>query len=134
MEIKQQTFDMIKEGQVWSYKNRNFEKGSRLIISKIDAIGKDIIIHIKIDGLKLRDKRSGEIIGTSIGHLPISLEMLKNSVCKVESIIVPSLDEGYFHWKELFDKGKAGVWLVEVADAIEMTEETYNSRIDSPPG
>ena len=118
----------IKEGQVWSYKTRTSEEGSRLTIIKTDGHDKDLVIHIKIDGLKLIAKDSGDVIGTSIEHLPINLEMFKKSVRKIESVVESSINEGYLHWKKLFDKGNAGVWSIEIADAIEMTEETYNSR------
>ncbi|MDB5135250.1 MAG: hypothetical protein JWP37_1853 [Mucilaginibacter sp.] len=64
---------------------------------------------------------SGGIISTSIEHLPISLEMFKKSVHKVEAIIEITINEGY-----LYNFGKAGLWSVEIAKAIEMTEETYN--------
>ncbi|MDB4923934.1 hypothetical protein [Mucilaginibacter sp.] len=116
----------IKEGQIWSYKCRKSEAGSRVTIIKVDDFNNGPIVHIKIEGLKLIEKASGEITATSIEHLPISLEMFKKSVCKVESIVKPTINEGYLHWEKLFNNGKAGAWAVEIANAIELTEETYN--------
>jgi hypothetical protein len=115
----------VKEGQIWSYKTRRSEEGSRLMIIKVDEA--DLIVNIKIDGLKLTEKDSGDAMATSIEHLPISFEMFKKSAHKIESVVEPVVSEGYLYWKKLFDEGKAGVWSVEISNAIGITEETYNS-------
>ncbi len=117
----------IREGQVWSYKTRKSEEGSKLTVIKTDKFDDQLIVHIQIDGLKLVKKKTGEIISTSIEHLPISLEMFNKSVCKLESVVESSINDGYLHWKKLFNQGEAGVWSVEIANAIEMTEDTCNS-------
>ena len=115
----------IEEGQVWSYKNRAYEKGSKVTIIKIDDLETGIVVHLKIDGLKLLEKNSGKVMATSIEHLPISFDMFKKSVIDIEAIVKVLPNEGYSHWKRLFDTGEAGVWAIEIADAIEVTEETY---------
>ena len=118
---------IIKEGQVWTYKCRPHETGSRLTIIKVDTLNGEPTIHISIDGLKLKDKLSGDIFATVIEHLPFSLAAIKKSFLKNEGSIEPSINDGYLHWKELFDAGKAGIWNIEIRQAIAMTEETYNS-------
>ncbi|MEO6979591.1 MAG: hypothetical protein ABI113_14470 [Mucilaginibacter sp.] len=117
----------IKEGQVWSYNCRNSEQESRLTIIKLDKPGNEQIVHIRVDNVSIIQRNTGEVIATSIEHLPMSLDAFSKSVRKIESTVEIAINDGYFHWKKLFDKGEAGVWSVEVSDAIEITESTYNN-------
>jgi hypothetical protein len=115
----------LKQGQVWSYKNRDGENDSRLTILKIENLNNIEIIHIRIDGLISNKNSSRTVPLTTIEHLPISLEMFKKSIIKLEMEVDASINDGYLYWKEEFLQGKAGIWSIEVAEVIVLTDKVY---------
>ena len=117
--------DKIKEGQIWSYKSRSSEPGSKLTVIKLDTPGNEQIVHISVDSLRITQRNTGEVTATYIEHLPMSLDAFSKSVIKIESIVETSINEGYLDWKNKFDEGKAGVWSLEISEVIEMIENIY---------
>lgn len=116
----------IKKGQIWSYKTREGEDDSRLIILNSETLNAEEIIHIRISNLKIKDLITGEVIADSIEHLPISKDKFMQSVLKIEGKTHVELEEGYFSWKRAFESGKAGIWSVEVKEVVNMTEQSCN--------
>ena len=39
---------------------------------------------------------------------------------------LPDFEEGYQQWRTEFDKGKAGVYNIPVAESIELIKEVFN--------
>lgn len=120
----------FKVGQVWSYKTRGQEPNSTIQILKIDSIStKDKFVHIAIGDLKIATTEEGRFMD-KIGHLPMSEVALRKSVVKLISKKepLPDFHEGYGMWREAFDAGKAGVFEVSVAEAVQFVEETYKQN------
>lgn len=122
--------DKFKVGQIWKYNTRQGEENSTLTILKVekyDSIG--LVIHISIDGLKLKNTQEPEEFYHDIQHLPFSREAILTSVKTLvsEDNKLPDYVDGYNNWKESFDKKKAGVFSIAVCDAIKYVEETMHT-------
>jgi hypothetical protein len=117
-------------GQVWSYETREQEPNSTLQILKIDMISEtEKFIHIAVVDLKIASSEEGKFVDR-IGHLPMSETALRKSVVKLisKNESLPDFHEGYGMWREAFDAGKAGVFEVSVAEAVQFVEESYKQN------
>ncbi len=115
-------------GQVWNYKTRPIEKNSVLTIVKIDNV-KDIkIIHISLEGTKIKNTQAPSGFGDAVSHLPISEASLRNSVTKLlrSNVALPEYEKGYEIWKEAFEKGDGGYFTITVSECVEYMERTIN--------
>ena len=122
---------MAKEfsvGQIWEYKTRATELGSKVTILKIDFLNDQEIIHIYVGGLKLKNPQSSTGYGEDISHMPISPDALKESVTELvnQTESLPNFEEGYEIWREAFDSGKAGIFTISVKECVEFMEQTIN--------
>jgi len=114
----------FKPGQIWSYETRPGESNSTLTILRIDSGAKiGIVIHVRVDGLKLRRQQGGT--SPSIEHMPFSRDAM---LLSVEHLLksdqpLPTL-EGLERWHS--DCG--GVYTISVRDAVEVAEKTFNAR------
>jgi hypothetical protein len=64
--------DKFKVGQIWNYNTRTGEDNSTLTILKVekyDSAG--VVIHIYVNGLKLKNPQRPSGFSDDIGHLPI---------------------------------------------------------------
>jgi hypothetical protein len=125
--LKDTTESKYKVGQVWSYKTRSNEKKSSFIVLKVEHHPKlGNIVHIALRDLKLK-KPNGEFIETA-GHLPFAEEWIDKSAIKLlkEKADVPKYEDGYGMWREAFDTGKAGVYTITIAEAVDVMEVTLN--------
>lgn len=86
------------------------------------------IVHIHVNGLRLRNPQLPGGYSSEIGHLPYSAAALRESVVKLDTVGVelPEFEEGYQQWKSAFDEGRAGVWSVPVSDAVAGMEAAIN--------
>jgi hypothetical protein len=125
--LKDTTESKYKVGQVWSYKTRADEKKSTFIVVKVESYPKlGNIVHIALRDLKLR-KPNGDFVEAA-SHLPFAEEAINKSAMKLlkEKAESPDYEEGYGLWREAFDAGKAGVYTIGVAEAVDVMEETLN--------
>ena len=118
-----------KAGQVWAYHTRPYETGSTLIIVKMewdDTQGS--IIHIHIQGLRMKNPHHKLGLTSVVSHLPCSEEAINQSVTEVlaENALLPDYEEGYQQWREAFDAGNAGVWGIPVAQMVDAMETVIN--------
>jgi len=120
----------IAAGQVWTYKCRTGEEESRVTVFKVDSVSESSIVHIRIDGLKLINKDTGEIAGEQIAHLPVDLKSFKESIVELESLVATSVTEGYWIWKKEFDAGNAGVWALQISEVINIIEDSLSENSD----
>ncbi len=119
--------EKFKPGQEWKYETRVGEEKSTLKILKVENDEKlGIIVHVCIENVKIIDSTGKE--HNEIGHLPYGKEALEKSVMELlnENGDLPDYQEGYQTWKESFDKGKAGIWTVEVKEAVSAMEQALN--------
>ena len=117
------------EGQVWSYKTRKGEESSRVLINKIEMHSKfGKIFHISVSDVKVKNPGIAGGVSTDLPHFPVSEETLRKSLTKLNGKSQPNPDyqEGYQTWKSAFDKGKAGVFTIDVADIVGAVEQAIN--------
>lgn len=122
-----------KVGQVWAYQTRPYETGSTLTIVKTEMDDKmGSIIHIRIQGLRMKNPHAKLGLTSFATHLPCSEEAIDQSVTEVleANSLLPDYEEGYQQWREAFDAGSAGVWGIPVAEMIDAMEIVLNQ----PPG
>lgn len=127
-----QTFvdDKFKDGQIWKYKTRIGEENSTLTILKVEKYEKDgIVIHIYVNGLKVKNPHKPTGLSDEIGHLPLSKEALLKSVTTLvsENSTLPPYEEGYNRWKDAFDNNQGGVFSITVQEAIKYVEEAMSN-------
>jgi len=125
--LKDTTESKYRVGQVWSYKTRPNEKKSSFIVVRVENHPKlGNIIHIALRDLRLR-KPNGSFIEAA-GHLPFAEAAINKSAVKLlkENQDLPDYEEGYGNWREAFDAGRAGVYTITIAEAVNVMEMTLN--------
>jgi hypothetical protein len=119
-------------GERWSYKTRDGEEKSTLVIGSVEAAPREkatdgkTIVHISIEGLKLAGPE-GSVLD-HIGHLPLSQEAVDRSVTAlVGQNAVPASDygAGYEYWKSA---GSGGVFGMTVKQAVNYYEQIIQPR------
>jgi len=118
-----------KAGQKWSYKTRPGEEDSFLIILKVETDPKlGTIVHIALNGLKMKNRRSPDGFSESAHHLPFAKEAIDKSVLKQlkENTDLPDFEDGYQMWREAFNANRAGIYTITVAEAVRIMEATLN--------
>jgi len=91
---------------------------------------------IRVDGVAQKNPHAPGGVSRVIHHMPFAAEAISKSVIELAAsdLRVPaSFEEGYGLWKEAFDKGKAGVFTVTVAESITFCEEVLK-RPRAEPG
>ena len=116
-------------GQIWSYKTRPTETASRLTIVKVEPYEDGLAVHVHISGLLIRNPAAPSGVSTFIAHMPFAREAIDASVVRLMSKRqrLPSYEEGYVAWKQQAERGKAGVFTIPVAEAIEGIERAFSS-------
>jgi len=79
-------------------------------------------------GLKMKNRRSPDGSSEDVDHMPFSEEAIEKSGLKLlkEKTELPDFEEGYRMWREAFDAGRAGIYTITVADAVNVMEATLN--------
>ena len=116
-------------GQVWTYDARPGEEASRIVVCRVEKDPKlGEIVHIQVNGLRMKNKHRPDGVGDRVGHMPYSGDALRKVVRKLESteVALPDFEEGYRQWRAAFDKSKAGVWTLPVSEAIAGMEAAMN--------
>ncbi len=73
--------DKFKVGQIWKYQNRTNEDNSTITILKVEKYNdNEIVIHIYVNGLKIKNELRPNGISEEIGQLPMSKESMNKSV------------------------------------------------------
>src|SRR5579859_7428579 len=118
---KPATSSRFAPGQVWRYKTRPGEKGSRVVIGKVEAWNGGNVVHVKIIGLKLKNRHRLGGISEEIGHVPITEKALAASVtAKVdEKADLDGLEAGYAEWKS----HRGGAFDKPVKDVVQYVED-----------
>jgi protoporphyrinogen oxidase len=124
--ITEATDSKYKAGQVWSYKTRPQEPNSTLTVVKVESGGKlGTIVHISLQGLKVKNARQKDGFSDTISHLPFSEKAIDQSVVELvkADATLPAYEDGYKQWKQAFDAGKGGIFTITVKEAVEGIEK-----------
>jgi hypothetical protein len=114
-----------KPGQVWTYKTRTGEDGSRVTILRVDKhpVTGEYIVHIGVNGIAIRSPTTPGGVARTISHLPFAEKAVADSLVRVERTgPVPDFREGYQMWRSGFEQNKAGAWAVPIVGAISAME------------
>jgi len=114
-------------GQVWSYKTRHQEPHSQLTIVRIDKdIKGELIIHVWLDQLQLKNPNHPEGVIRDLPHTPLSLAALDCSVTQLVKTVanLPDYSEGYSVWLEAWNRGKANIYSMPIREIIEFVEKS----------
>ena len=127
--LKDTTESRYKVGQKWSYKTRPKEKESYFIVVKVENHPKlGNIIHIAVRDLKMKNPLSPDGISDKVNHMPFAEEAINKSAVKIlkEKVDLPDYEEGYNMWREAFDAGRAGIYTITLAEAVDVMEASLN--------
>lgn len=116
-------------GQEWAYATREFEKESTFIVTKIDKGKNDqIIVHIFVKSLKMKNSLSQTGFNDHIIHLPFDSNSLSKCTLELKSsqTKLPDFKDGYLEWLKMFESGKAGVFQTSLIEAIYFIEQHFN--------
>jgi hypothetical protein len=123
-----------KPGQVWHYRARPGEEQSTLTILKVESHPKlGTIAHVGLTGLRIKNPNAPGGLTSEATHLPFSEKSVDDSVTTVAnpSGPVPDYHDGYNTWRKSFDDGKAGVFTITVAEAVDvMARAIENAKPD----
>jgi hypothetical protein len=109
------------EGQVWEYRTRPGEEGSRLKIQKIETVpgfeARGPVYHVSVTGVRL-----GPRIAPMLPHLPVSRQTLDASVTRrsEEEIAALPFEEGIAEWR----RAEGGVYTISVAEIVATAEQS----------
>lgn len=70
-------------------------------------------------------------VAEAIPHVPFARNAVGESVTKrvASDQALPNYQEGYKSWKEAYSKKHAGIYAIEVKDAISVAEKTWRSGL-----
>lgn len=112
-------------GQVWKYETRSGEGASRVVVCRVESEKKlGTIVHVCVEGIVIKSPGSPSGASRFVSHLPFAEKNLRASVTTLEGTraTLPDYEEGYNTWKRAFDRGKAGIFTVSVAECVRMMQ------------
>jgi hypothetical protein len=122
----------FRVGDVWEYKTRQGEEGSRLTITRIDESPKlGVIVHVSVSGIHFSNCHGGGE-PDNIQQMPFARRALDASVTnKVAShqLLPADYDSIYEAWRSAFVKNEAGIYTIDVAEAVSAAEATFRQGI-----
>jgi hypothetical protein len=113
-------------GQVWRYRTRPGEEGSRVIIGKVERASElGTIVHVKLIGLALQTPAGS---GSVVEHAPVAEAQMALSVTELthEPPDLEGFAEGYETWLSEFRAGRAGVFTLTLSEIAEHVERALN--------
>jgi hypothetical protein len=116
-------------GQVWGYQTRSLEVGSTFVVLKVDTdpdFGS--IVHIYLQGLKIKNSHSLEGFDTELLLVPVSEEALDKSgaILLTDNAQLPPYEFHYTKWKTKYDARRGVVFDVPIAQALDVIEVSIN--------
>ena len=123
------TSSQFEPGQVWRYKTRPGEEGSRVIVGKIEHAPKlGTIVHVKLTGLRLKNPSAPAGISEVMSHAPVSEPQLSASVTELTDGDgdLEGFSDGYATWLSSYRSGEAGVFTISLAEIAEYMERALS--------
>ncbi len=118
-------------GQVWRYRTRPGEEGSRVHVARVEA-GPDggIVVHVKVTGVVVPRPGRPDPGPEDVYHLPMAEAALRASVLELtaDPLDIDGFVAGYRSWTERADAGEAMVFDLTVAEVLQMIEARMNGQ------
>lgn len=110
-----------RAGERWSYRARPGDEESVLTILRVESsLNIGVIVHIRIDGLRLESAHAPGGVTETIAHMPFAEGSIDGSVTTLAGAGDPPEDDGgYQDWRREFEAGNAGVFTITVAEAVD---------------
>jgi len=121
--------DQFAPGQVWRYKTRPGEEGSRVVIGKIENAPKiGMIVHVKLVSLSLKNPTAPGGVVSVMSHAPVSEAQVSASVTELTDEVgdLDGFADGYNTWLSAFRAGDAGVFTITLSEIAEYMEQALN--------
>ncbi|MEO6463208.1 MAG: hypothetical protein ABIP29_09045 [Candidatus Eisenbacteria bacterium] len=109
-------------GQVWRYRTRPGEEGSRAIVGRVETDDEgEVIVHVKLTHLRMVTPHAPEGYYPSLSHIPVAEESFADSITAplAESPDLAEFEDGYRMWIE----NQGGVFTISLAEIVEFTEQ-----------
>ena len=119
-EIKDGRF---RPGQVWTYRARPGEEGSRIVVGRVDILnGKDTVVHIAISGVAIPNVKLPSGIQSRVSHAPMAESALADSVIAqtTEPADLDGFADAYKTWRDACESEGAGYFTVSASHLIEL--------------
>lgn len=115
-------------GQRWIYRTRPGEETSTVLILRCEDWPSDTVIHVYLDGLRLRNPHLPGGVQDTLSHTPVREDAVRASVTELieERAALPHDGGGYETWRTAFERGEAGVFTLPLADIVEALEVAVN--------
>ncbi len=113
-------------GQVWKYRTRPKETGSRVIIGKIETLEKiGPVVHVKLVGLRIPNAKAKSGFNTYASHIPITQDKLQESVTGLagEGGDLKGFEEGYGEWRKAYEADEAGAFAISLEEVVDCVEQ-----------
>jgi len=132
-ELEQEQQNDFIAGQVWSYATRQHEKGSKLTVLKVDYFENAVVVHIRLDNIKLMDPNVPRGVRTTVSHMAFLQTALEQSVIKLinKNKRLPEFSKEYQNWREGDGIGTAWAWHFSVSEALNGLERIYVNKQQS---
>ena len=132
--LKDADDSVYQPGQEWSYKSRPGEDDATFTVCKVEKHPQHgTIIHIGLEGLNVKNPMQKSGFSDSVSHMAFSEQAIDKSVLKIlkkQAPLPEDLQEdfnlAYKDWCEDFEAGKAAVFSIPIAEAIDYIERAIN--------
>ena len=117
-------------GQVWTYKTREGEEKSRVVIGRVETqMGTTgTVVHCLLRGLSIKAPEGAKPI-KSMTHIPVAAKALVKSVIALEGReAVPDVLEGYDTWRKAYDAGQGGIFGDPLAEIVAYVEKAMAKK------
>jgi hypothetical protein len=116
-------------GERYRYASRASEPDATFLVLKVEeheATGR--IVHVRADGLKLKNPSDPSGYADTITHMPFADAALRSSAkARVAAgVPVPDFAAAYDNWRRAFKDDGAGVFTVPLAEAVQVMENAIN--------
>lgn len=111
-------------GDIWSFEGRENDPHPQILILGTEPFQDTTVIHVQISGIQL--KISDRQTLSTIGHVPVSEENLRNSVNDYlgETDVLDEELEGIKLWRE----AKGGIYTVSLKEIVNIIEKTLHEE------
>jgi hypothetical protein len=115
-------------GQVWRYRTRPGEEGSRVMVGRIESIGECTVVHVKLVGLRIANRSAPGGVSSFMAHTPLAESNLSASVIELTSELADlgGFEDGYQTWLDIYRTERGGFFTVELDALVGYVESVLN--------